>query len=652
MRLFITLSLLLSTFAFSARGTATITGTLGACIGDSSVLTVSSGGGIFSGSAPGTWSSSNITVATVGSAGIITGGGVDSGAAAVVTGISAGTATITFTDTSGAVLTAVFTVTATPAGITGGPTSFCVGSSATFSDATPGGTWSSDWGVTITAAGVATGASGGVSGIYYTVGPGCYAAESVTVNATTVASLDSETGTVCVGSTVTLTDATAGGTWSSSNPAIATIGSSTGVVNGISAGLVTITYSVSGGCGAAFDTTHVVVSSTTSAGTISGASVMYIGGLPVTLTDGSSPGVWSGSSTPIATVGSSTGVVTAVSAGTATITYTVTGCGGTAFTTAVVTVSALNGISGHVLFTGGFYYGNVKVWLITYNPSTLDLEAVDSTIAVGSGTDLYYQFLGAATDSFRMKAALIGDTAGITTGYIPTYHDTSFYWHDATVLYHISGTSDLNQNISMLSGTTASGPGFIAGNVLTGANRSTSGSIPVVGMHMAVLNTTTNTIAGMAFTDASGNYSFSNLPYGTYTVFPDSVNYATTPLTGITLSSSSATFSAATFIQHTVAKTITPGAESVKSLSSVSCVTVFPNPTNGKLNIQWTEKTAEKGTLKVSDLTGREVYNATINMNEGTGSYAVDLSEFSNGLYLVKIKTATLDYDNKIEIQH
>jgi hypothetical protein len=54
----------------------------------------------------------------------------------------------------------------------------------------------------------------------------------------------SATTSVCVGSTVTLSDATAGGTWSSSNPAVATIGSSTGVVTGVSSGTVVITYAL------------------------------------------------------------------------------------------------------------------------------------------------------------------------------------------------------------------------------------------------------------------------------------------------------------------------------------------------------------------------------------------------------------------------
>jgi uncharacterized protein YjdB len=645
MKHFITLIVVFFAFTFSAYGMGPITGTLGTCVGDSSLVSVY-------GSYGGTWSSSDIAVATVGSAGITsgTGGLIDSGAAAMVTGISAGTATITYTDTLGAIITAVFTVTAVPAGITGGPTSFCAGSTATFSDATPGGTWSGDGGISVNpATGVATGLYAGVVNIYYNVGPGCSASESLTVNTTTVAGLDTSGGSaICVGSSVALSDATPGGTWSSSNPSAASVGSTTGLVTGIAAGTAYITYTVAGVCGAGFTTALITVSSTTSTGSISGPSVAYIGGTTITLADGAPSGTWSSSNSAIATIGSTTGVVTAVSSGTTTISYTVTGCGGTASATQVVTVSPLDGISGSVLFSGA-YYGEVKVWLITYNPGTSLLEAIDSTTLYCSGTSVDYEFVGLASDSFRVKAAT-PDTTGTTTGYIPTYHGSFFYWHDADVINHVSGTADINENITMLTGTTTSGPGFISGSVLTGANKGTSGSIPVVGLHMVALNST-GSVAQMAYTDAAGNYTLSNLPVGIYTVFPDSLNYITTPYTSITLTSGTPTYGAAAFTQHTTSKTITPGAESVKNLSSVSSVTAFPNPTSGRLNIMWNEATIEKASVVITDITGRQVYTATLTLTEGKGVSPIDLSVFNNGLYMISIKTATLSYNSKIDLQ-
>lgn len=66
---------------------------------------------------------------------------------------------------------------------------------------------------------------------------------------------------VCPGYNITLTDTVAGGIWSSSNTARATV-STAGVVTGVSPGTVTITYTVTNTCGTAFTTFPVEVLAT------------------------------------------------------------------------------------------------------------------------------------------------------------------------------------------------------------------------------------------------------------------------------------------------------------------------------------------------------------------------------------------------------
>lgn len=73
-------------------------------------------------------------------------------------------------------------------------------------------------------------------------------------SATTISGLD----TLLVGNTSTLTGATAGGTWSSSNTAILTINASTGLMTGISSGIATVTYTVTNGSGCTNRSTSVI----------------------------------------------------------------------------------------------------------------------------------------------------------------------------------------------------------------------------------------------------------------------------------------------------------------------------------------------------------------------------------------------------------
>jgi trimeric autotransporter adhesin len=269
----------------------------------------------------GAWSSSNTAIATVG-----TGTGV-------VTGVGTGTAIITYALSGGDFVTTTVTATAGPSAISGA-TSVCIGSSVTLTNATSGGTWSSSSAIVASVgsvSGVVNGIASGTSVITYSLGAGCNATATVTVNPTAI----SGASAVCVGLTAALTDV-GGGTWSSSNTAIADVGTATGIVSGISSGTAIISYSISG-C-IATSTFSVIAAP----GAISGTNATCIGAI-TTLVDGGS-GTWTSSNTSVATVGAATGIVAGVSTGTSIISYSL---GTSCIATATVTINAMPGaISG------------------------------------------------------------------------------------------------------------------------------------------------------------------------------------------------------------------------------------------------------------------------------------------------------------------
>ena len=162
---------------------------------------------------------------------------------------------------------------------------------------------------------------------------------TITVNsATTAAGTLSGTQTVCSNGTVTFTSTVTGGSWSSNNTAVATVNSTTGVVSGVAAGSATMTYTVTGACSTGTSTRTITVTAAPNAGTLSGVQTVCTGST-TTFNSTQSGGAWTSSNTAIATINSSTGVVTGVAAGTATMTYTVTGTGGCANATATRTVT-------------------------------------------------------------------------------------------------------------------------------------------------------------------------------------------------------------------------------------------------------------------------------------------------------------------------
>ena len=592
------------------------------------------------------WSSSNLAVATV------TAGSLGN---ATVYGVSAGTAIITFTGPSG-MSTTVFTVNPAPGAIVGGGVSICTGASITLSNPTSGGTWSStptSVGTVGIATGVFTGVNHGTATVMYYISTGCSVSTTVTVNGGVYSdsSMLTTTGaaTVCVGGTLVITPTVAGSTWSSSNTAVATV--SGGTVTGVAAGTATISFAMTASC-PSVATRNVTVTASTITPMIAGGTTPIAIGSTATLTGSPSGGTWVSATPAVGTI-STTGVVTGISGGTTTISYTASGCGGPVTATKVVTVNA-NCIAGDVLFSGATSTTSaVKVWLIKYNPSTLMLTAIDSQIASIFGTTAHYAFCGMGTDSFRVKAAF-SDTLVLssTTGYQPTYHTASAFWHSASVINHTSGIMDAGKNINMNYGTITSGPGFVAGNVTTGANKGTADGDPVPGLLVFCVNNATGAVVQQTYTDAAGHYSFSNLPTGVaYKIYPELINYATTPYP-FTLTSSATSISGAHFVQHTLSKTITPNVVAVTDVADADAmVNIFPNPAKTTFNIEWNmPQAAGNAAVTITDVTGRTVQATNIDMTTANGIAPVSIGGLAKGMYIVNIKASGLSANRKIEI--
>ncbi len=271
--------------------TPTITGNAPMCEADiMTTLNGSSGGG--------TWTSSNPSVGTV------------DASTGYVTGISAGNTNITYTLATiygcQAYSFVVVTVNPLPASITG-TLGICNGSTTTLSDATGSGSWSSvSTGVaTIDAStGVVTSVSVGTSTINYTLATGCLAFTEVTVNVMPTGGTISGTNTIDIyastyTTSLTVTGATGGGSWSSSNSVAGTVDGS-GVVTGLGPGYTVITYSVTVGACSASSTYLVLVNTL---GSLTGATSVcaptasgpYNPGTNTTLTCSAVADVWTSS---------------------------------------------------------------------------------------------------------------------------------------------------------------------------------------------------------------------------------------------------------------------------------------------------------------------------------------------------------------------
>ncbi len=137
---------------------------------------------------------------------------------------------------------------------------------------------------------------------------------------------------ICTSSSSLLTDAVTGGSWSSSNAAVATVVAS-GLVAAVGPGTANISYTV----GTCASVVSISIDAAPVVAGITGASKLCLGD-SVIFSDAAAGGVWSGSNGTIASVNAATGMVTGVDTGNVVITYTLVNSCGTDDTTMAITI--------------------------------------------------------------------------------------------------------------------------------------------------------------------------------------------------------------------------------------------------------------------------------------------------------------------------
>lgn len=320
-------------------------------------------------------------------------------------------------------------------------------------------------------------------------------------------------------------------------------------------------------------------------------------------------------------------------------TYTVTGTDGFGCSGTATVSTDGNRISGHINYAGGVSTDTFKVWLIQFNPSDSSITALDSVDNCNDGGTPYFEFMDKPAGNYLVKAKLNSSIPG-TSGYIPTYSLSSPHWDSAATVAHTSSADTLH--IDMVYGTVPVGPGFISGYVVSGAGKSTAGEVPVDGMTIYLKNTA-GTIITYTTTAPDGTYSFSNLGYGTYLIYPETYKYYTLPSTLITLAPGADTVSAINFKKHTTTGLITPYDNTKVHPAPIVAkgISLYPNPAQDKVTIVGTG--IEDGNTKISlyDQLGKLVYTTNTSVTNGLLMVPVELKSLPVAVYTINITTAS-----------
>ena len=589
------------------------------CVGSTAILSDSSATGV-------SWTSSNPSVASA---------PVNSGH---VLGVTAGTAIITYKALPGnCIATQIVTVTSTPAPINGN-SPVCAGATLSLSDAVGAGAWTSSntaAGTVNASTGVVTGIAGGTTTIVYTSNSvSCTSSAIVTVNA--ILPITGSTG-VCSGGTTTLYDASGGGTWTSGNAGIATIGSSTGVVAGVATGSALITYTLASGC-----MRITTVNASGAINPITGTTALCVSAT-TTLNDITVGGKWSISNALVASIGSGTGFVTAgANAGTATIYYTA----GTCVASSVLAVNAVpKPIHGATSMCAGTVVSlsdttSGGVW--ASNNTNATIAGAGSTISVtgsaaGSSTITFTLGNGCYTTYpiliNKNPSPILGNLTvcqGLTTTLSDT-SNTSVSWTSSNTLVATVGAS------GVVTGGTTTGMATIAYKVLPGNCITTVvvtvNAVPVVNAIAGPASIAEGAPQTLTETTPGGIWSSSN----TAKIALSGSAGLTVTATALALSGSSVISYAVTSGGCTTTKTLTitstnppphGGSTGVEPLPvQMGAVSLYPNPSNGAINI----RADVAGVFYLYSLDGKALGSYKI----GEGITSVTLpNEVATGIYM------------------
>jgi len=706
----------LKTVTVNVPSAGIITGSTYVCAGSTTPLTSTIPGG--------TWNSTSPDIATVSSSG-------------AVTAVTGGVTVISYsvTGTCGTAYSSVlFTVGTLPVvAPISGISNMCAGDSYLFTNATTGGTWSSSntLAATISPTGNVTANTAGVTTLSYIVTAGCGSAGvafPVLVDTIPPSGYITGADTICSGATSLYVSTTPGGTWNSSNPFIASVDAS-GNVNGTGIGSATISYGVANACGASLQTKGITVK-ITDAGIISGLTTVC-SGTSTTLVSTVPGGIWSSSLSAVATIGSSSGVVSASAPGSSIISYNVSDACGTAMTTILFTVGTtpvvppITGpeklcINASALYTDGITGG---IWKSSDTSlARVDNRGIVTGIKEGTCTISYTISAGCGTSSagilvtiekmqepdfqippFLCAGKTITLDANISGGIWESSSPTGIIDGSGILTGISSGDMSISYTLSNSCGDTSVihtleiadkiPAGTITGNTYICSNNASRLENSVTGGNWSSANT------GVASIDIYGSVTGANPGTAliSYTVTNKcGENYATTivnilplpvitAITGKTIVSTGSTVLLQNAVpggywsssDTTIARVDEYGNVKARASGSViityslvnsyGCTvqttadvlisdvgngrfSVYPNPSSGLLTIEWDNAVSDIAEVIVTDMTGRKIFTIPVELPAVSGKDQINLSMLPSGVYMINILSKDKTYVGRISL--
>jgi PKD repeat protein len=282
------------------------------------------------------------------------------------------------------------------------------------------------------------------------------------------------------------------------------------------------------------------------------------------------------------------------------------------------------------LMAGTGAAGSSKVYLIEHNALLGTLTAVDTTYSIDSSGVTGYFFPNIQPGNYLVKAAMLPSNPNYASN-MPTYHQSSLFWSQATTV-NVLPNGFVQADIQYIAGINSGGPGFIGGFISQGANKGPGD--PIEGVLVMLLDVNNGDAPGaMAYSNATGYFSFSGIPYGTYKVYAEMLNKTTYP----NIVTIDATTPSNNGVKIVVGSSMITGVDSRPGFPLSAVGSIHPNPVTDQCILPVSLKDQTVLNIEIVEMTGRKISSHRVELAAGSHTLSIDASTLPGGLYLVSV---------------
>jgi len=302
----------------------------------------------------------------------------------------------------------------------------------------------------------------------------------------------------------------------------------------------------------------------------------------------------------------------------------------------MVTLAPSTDIYGNASYTGGSVI-NSNVVLYKYEPVPTHFDTIQLVTTDAAGN---FHFTAVPHEDYLVELF----PAATYPTLVPSYYGNVFLWDSATVVSHDCAIND-TLNIAVVEETSfGTGPGYLHGTIREGDGFGRAPGDPVPGIDVKLGRNPGGQMVTQTETDGGGEYSFSNVAFGAYTVYADVPGLGRDSSYTFVVDSTHTTYNYLNYVIDSVEVHYVPDAGiGINPISGAeNKFNVYPNPSKGNVTIAYSIGSGAQVSLGVYNVLGVQV-SEVVNAQQGPGDYKYNINgkdlHLSSGVYFITLIT-------------